>query len=123
MPQWEHIQFLGILHSVLINLIEEMGHRTASKSAAHFKKKRLKFCSAGLRALLGNCCIVTELVLVSKPFTEEEKRELRTQADAEQHECESSVSAVQCWCFVLRRNQHMGKLSSLPIKALHIVTV
>lgn len=36
--RWEHAQFLGILHAVLINLIKEVGHRKASKSVAHLKK-------------------------------------------------------------------------------------
>lgn len=45
-----------------------------------------------LAHLLRNCCRAKELVLVSKPVMKEEKRELRTQADAEQRECESSVS-------------------------------
>lgn len=88
--RWEPVQFLGILHgvlvNVLVNLIKEVGHRKASRPLAHLKKKKkLKFHNAGLEDLLGNCCMATELVLVSKPVTEEEKRELRTQANAEQH--------------------------------------
>lgn len=69
-----------------------MGHRKTSRSAVCLKRN-VEFHSAGSEHLLRNCCTAAELVLVSKPVLKEEKRELRTQADAEQHECESSVSA------------------------------
>lgn len=56
------------------------------------------------------------LILVSKPAMKREKVELRTQADVEQHECESSVSTYSAAASFKEENSTWGNSPLCPSK-------